>query len=146
MSSRCPLYTTALYSDALPSQILANSKQTGTNVATWGIVLYLIYKVQLANELAARKSFLRLLDKNRELMRAEEDKRVLADDVRKLEADNERIRKEVAVSGMNEMQVQLVQVRPAVRCMSKFSDSSSSSPIACHPCVTLKQKGKRVGH
>ena len=98
--------------------------QIGTNVVIWAIVLYLIYKVQLANELAARKSFLRLLDKNRELMKAEEDKRNLEDDVRKLEADNERIRKEVAVSGMNEMQVQLVQVRSAVRCMSTFSNSS----------------------
>ena len=120
--------------------------QIGSNVAIWGVVLYLIHKVQLATELAARKSFLRLLDKNRELMRAEDDRRALADDVRKLEADNERIRKEVAVSGMNEMQVQLVQVRLAVRCMSKFSDSSSSSPIACHSCLTLNQKGKRVGH
>ena len=85
--------------------------QIGSNVAIWGVVLYLIHKVQLATELAARKSFLRLLDKNRELMRAEEDNRALADDNRELEADNERIRKEVAVSGMNEMQVQLVQVR-----------------------------------
>ena len=119
--------------------------QIGSNVAIWGVVLYLIHKVQLATELAARKSFLRLLDKNRELMRAEEDNRALADDNRKLEADNERIRKEVAVSGMNEMQAQLVQVRPAVRWMSKFSDSSSSSPIACHSC-DAQTKGKRVGH
>ncbi len=98
--------------------------QIGTNAVIWAIVLYLIYKVQLANELESRKSFLRLLDKNRELMKAEKDKRALEDDVRKLEADNERIRKEVAVSGMNDMQVQLVQVRSAVRCMSTFSNSS----------------------
>ena len=73
--------------------------------------MLLIYRVQLTNELTARKSFLRILDKNRELMKAEEDKRALADDNRKLAADNARIRKQVAVSGMNEMQVQLVQVR-----------------------------------
>ena len=77
----------------------------------WIVVLYQIYRVQLANELTARKSFLRVLDKNKELMKAEEDKRALADDNRKLAADNEKIRKQVAVSGMNEMQVQLVQVR-----------------------------------
>ena len=77
----------------------------------WIVVLYLIYRVQLANELETRKSFLRVLDKNKELMKAEEDKRALADDNRKLAADNARIRKQVAVSGMNEMQVQLVQVR-----------------------------------
>ena len=76
------------------------------------------------SDLANRNSFLRVLDNSRELVKAEEDKRTLENNVRKLEADNERIRKEVAVSGMNEMQVQLVQVRPAVRCMSKFSDSS----------------------
>ena len=111
----------------------------------WIVVLYQIYRVQLANELTARKSFLRVLDKNKELMKAEEDKRALADDNRQLAADNERIREQVAVSGMNEMQVQLVQVRPAVRCMSKFSDSSSSSPIACHSC-DAQTKGKRVGH
>ena len=52
-----------------------------------------------------------MLDKNKELIKAEEDKRALADDNRKLAADNEKIRDQVAVSGMNEMQVQLVQVR-----------------------------------
>ena len=77
----------------------------------WIVVLYQIYRVQLANELTARKSFLRVLDKNKELMKAEEDKRALADDNRQLAADNERIREQVAVSGMNEMQVELVQVR-----------------------------------
>ena len=76
----------------------------------WAIVLNLIYRIQLANDLAARKAFLRVLDKNRELMKAEEDKRALADNVRELEIDNERIRKEVAVSGMNKMQVKMVQV------------------------------------
>ena len=83
-------------------------------------MLYLIYRVQLSNELAARQSFLRLMDKNAELidkdaelMRAEDEKKALAEDVRQLEAANEKIRKEVAISGMNEMQVVLVQVSSA---------------------------------
>ena len=86
----------------------------------WIVVLYQIYRVQLANELTARKSFLRVLDKNKELMKAEEDKRALADDNRKLAADNEKIRKQVAVSGMNEMQVQLVKVRAPMSFICAF--------------------------
>ena len=110
--------------------------QIGTNAVVWGVVSYLIYNVHLANEIAARKSFLRLLDKNRELMRAEDDlmraeddKKALADDIRMLEADNERIRKEVAISGMNEMQVQIVQVRPLVCCMQSAPSCRQVYPI-----------------
>ena len=72
-----------------------------------------IFGIQFANELAERKTFLRVLDKNKELIKAEEDKRALAADVRKLEAANERIREEVAISGLNQMQVKLVQVSGA---------------------------------
>ena len=50
-------------------------------------------------------------------MKVKEDKRALVDDVRKLEVDNERIRNEVAVSGMNQMQVQLVQVSAFCWCL-----------------------------
>ena len=108
---------TASAQTAPPAPIFPSTRQIATNTGIWAIVLYQIYRVQLANELTARKSFLHVLDKNNELMKAEEDKRALADDNRKLAADNARIRKQVAVSGMNEMQVQLVQVRTLVCCM-----------------------------
>ena len=106
-----------------------SNRQIATRTWIWGIVLYLIYRVQLANELDTRKSFLRVLDKNKELMKAEEDKRALADDNRKLAADNERIREQVAVSGMNEMQVQIVQVRAprSFPCVFLYSSVAHSS-------------------
>ena len=51
----------------------------------------------------------RIKDKNEELTRAEDAKKGLEKEVSDLEKQNEKIRKEVAVSGLNEMQVRLVE-------------------------------------
>ena len=85
--------------------------QALTHLFSWLLLMLVLFETHRRSDLHARESFLHVLDNYKELMKAEEDKRALADDVRKLEADNESIRKQIAVSGMNEMQVQLVQVR-----------------------------------
>ena len=84
--------------------------------AIWFFVLYLIYLIQRSNELSMRQTFIRIKDKNAvikdktgELTKAQDVNTELQRANSSLEADNERIRNEIAISGMTKMQVLLVE-------------------------------------